>query len=303
MSNALKACAMLSLCAAVAACAGNSPDGLSSSLQKALTNGDVDGALALLDSPNIPSEQMFFYVNMLADCSNGATCTTKTVPLDEGFNKRLATQKQQGFDFAAAPEGLIQISVTGEGMKGSTTLPYAKVDGNYRILGAHLTAQKIAELQKETAQSKTEGLLKTGPGFRPDPEWKTHATALPPDGGEAGAALVALVKARTEAVKAGDVDKRIAVGDERDAIIYAAKSRATGKENSLKSRQIDMRSQAMRELADVKVLGGYQNGDTAILTIEGHDGHGWTMRGVQVMQQKNGKWSTEQADTVSSPAT
>jgi hypothetical protein len=303
MNNALKACAMLSLCAAVSACAGNSPDGLASSLQTALTTGDVDSALALLDSPNIPSQQMFFYVHMLVDCTNGATCTTKAVPLTEEFNKRLASQKEQGFDFAAAPEGLVQISVTGEGMKGSTTVPYAKVGGSYKILGAHFSAQKIAELKAQTAQAKTDALLAAGVGFPPDPEWKTHATALPADGGEAGAALVSLVKARTDAVKAGDVEKRIAVGDERDAIIYAAKSRATGKENSLKSRQVDMRAQSMRELADVKVLGGYQNGDTAVLTVEGHDGHGWAVRGVQVMQQKNGKWTTAQADTVSFPAT
>lgn len=302
MRNMLKLCTALSLCGTLSACGGGSPDQLASSLETALKSGDLDAELALLDSPNIPSDQKFFYADAVVDCSDGSmTCTVKAVPLNDEFKKRLELQAGKGVEFAAAPEGLIQVAEEGKGMKGSYSLPYAKVGGSYKIVAGHYTAQKVAELRAQTAQAKTDEYLKAGVGYPPNPDWKSQATALPADGGEAGAALVSMVKARTDAVKAGDVDKRIAAGDERDAIIYAAKG-ADGTEHPLKIRQLSMRVQSMRELADVKVLGGYQNGDAAVLTIEGHDGGGWVVRGAQFMEKKGGKWETGELDSVSTPA-
>jgi hypothetical protein len=47
----------------------------------------------------------------------------------------------------------------------------------------------------------------------------------------------------------------------------------------LKARQAKLRAQSQRFLRDVKVLGGYQLGDDAMLTVEAKDGAGWTVRG------------------------
>jgi hypothetical protein len=197
-------------------------------------------------------------------------------------------------------EGLVEVTQTGEKEKSSMTMPYGKVNGAYKILGAHLTGEKLATLRARTVPPITDDYLKEGVGDPRDPQWKERATALPADGGEVGAALVSLIKSRSEAVKAGDVEKRIALGDERDAIIYAAKD-GDGKDVPLKSRQFNVRAQALRELADVKVIGGYRNGDTAVLTIEGHDGSGWVVRGAQVMRQESGKWTVGSAVTNSTP--
>ncbi len=70
-----------------------------------------------------------------------------------------------------------------------------------------------------------------------------------------------------------------------------------------KKRELTLREQAVQELADVQVLGGYMKGTTAAVIFEGHDGAGWLVRGAYMMSLGNGKWDAQMPLAEHSPPT
>jgi hypothetical protein len=271
------------------------PEALASKVATAFKAGDMDAALALYDTHHDQSLYRRSYMTLVLDCFEEFSCTISPGPLDEELKKELAkSDSERELDFDPTPEGqmnIIKKPSIGESHESNEWLPYAKVDGTYKITGGLVTKAWRAKHQGLTAQSITDEMLAKGPylpGGR-DPAWKGKASVLPPGGGEAGAALIARVKAMTAAAKANDVSAMVAAMGALGKYTYAEKDR-DDKPVSLRRRQLLMRVEMMNELTDVTVLGGYQLNDFAVLVIEGHEGDGWVVRGWKAAHRQNGKW-------------
>ena len=148
-------------------------------------------------------------------------------------------------------------------------------------MGARLKADHLAKLKATTAQAATEEKLAKGIGG--DPAWKSKATPLPADGGEPGQVFLAEVKAIGAAVKAKDVDAAAKAGGGWNEMVFGATE--DGKPVPLATRQLALRVQSPRIIVDARVLGGYVNGDQAVLVIEGTNGAGNTLEGPLVMSK------------------
>jgi hypothetical protein len=135
-----------------------------------------------------------------------------------------------------------------------------------------------------------EDKLATGIGRPADKQWKTKATALPPDGGAPGKALLDRIARRAEAYKNADFASLIALGGLRAKFVYAERS-DTGAPVSRQSRLLALRGQYLEDFAQANVLGGYRLGDTAALIVDGRDGAGWIVRGIVLMELRDGVWS------------
>jgi hypothetical protein len=301
MHKSIRNCLALGFSTICAACGGESADQLASSLDAAFKAGDMDAALALLDSKGVPAMAMSVYMDNVNDCFAGYTCTVSMEPLSDAFKKEIPVQREKnGVEFSTTPEGIIKIAEVAPESKGTVELPYAKVDGKYKIIGMHYTAEKLAALKTKTAQSITDELLAKGIGDPPDTQWKSNATALPADGGDAGNAFVAKVKATAAAAKANDVDAMIAAGGDWEKMLFGEKD-LSGKPVSLKARQLKMRTHFVLQPAEVTVTGGYRLDDMVVVTFDGHDGNGWVVHGAQLMQLTNGAWQESGRQKVSIP--
>ena len=306
MNRIANCCLVTSLVALCAACAGENAQNLAAKLDSALKSGDMDAALALLDGRGLPGEVKFFYMDLVPDCFEHLTCTVTAGPVTDEYKKEMAEQKQsQGLEVAPEPEGILLIKQEGEKEHGKMELPFAKVDGKYKVIAARYSAQKLGALKAQTGQTLADEALATGMQTMAgdlNSEWKTNAKALAAGGGDAGAAFVASTNAMAKAAKANDVNAMIAAGGEWAAVVFRDKD-FDGKPVSLHRRELKMRAQAVRQLADVEVLGGYQQGDVAIITFQGHDGAGWVVRGFKVMENKDNRWDGIGGNQVSVPPT
>lgn len=296
------------LCAATvmlcgASCSGESPQGLATHLEAALKAGNMDDAMTLLDGRNLPGQLKFFYMTLVPDCFENLTCTVTSGPLTDQFRERAKQQREEGIEIAPEPEGLLTVKKEGDKEHGSTQLPFAKVDGKYRVIAGRYGAAKVAQLKGQSAQGMVDEALANGldvMGGKLDVEWKGKAAVLPAGGGAAGAAFAKQTDAVAAAAKAKDLDAMLAAGGDWARVVYAEKDYA-GKPVSVQRRQLKMRAQAVRQLADITVTGGYEADDVAIVTYEGHDGAGFTVRGFQVLQKRDGAWSNLGGDSVSIP--
>jgi hypothetical protein len=285
--------------------AASSPQGLAGAMQQALRKGDTDAVLASADLRGAPAMALFMLADLPNDCDEGATCTVTVKPLDAEWKAQDAQQMtEQGAEWGVAPEGLIAIETREPGPTGSSSslqLPYAKVAGEYRIVIAHVTTARRAELEATTAQAATlktlaGGIYDNTAGER-DTTWTTTATPLAADGGEAGAAFLAGVHAMAAAIKANDPDAAAAAGGDWGRLVLGANDYA-GKPIPREQRVRKLRSQAMRLIVEAKVLGGYRKGDSVVLVIEGRNGAGNIVRGAQIMDLIDGKWSDAGKDVI-----
>lgn len=296
----------LSLLAPLSAC-GSSPDSLAQQVQAAFEKGDMDGAMELASFEGSPEDLHFFYLDQVGDCGQAATvCTVQVQPLDDEFTSD-TTQAEAGMHYAVAPEGLLVLSARAEDGKsrGTMRMPYARVGGDYRLLGPSYTAAKLAEMRAATVEQQAERLFQAGIY---DPErgerrtdWKDTATALPADGGAAGAWLVARTQAMAQAAAANDPDAAMKAGGQRERIIFGDKD-YEGKPVPLAERKAKLRAQAARMLREIKVLGGWERGDEAVLMAEGVNGIGWQERAAYFLSKdETDGWSVGGTMGVSFP--
>ncbi len=131
-------------------------------------------------------------------------------------------------------------------------------------------------------------------------DWATAATALPADGGEPGKAFVAQVMVMTTAIDAKDPDAAMNSGSPTDKIVFRDEE-LNGEPIPLVNRQRKLYVQTLDNLRDVKVNGGYQLGDSAVLLIEAHDGIGWIERGPVVLWRDGIRWNQVNSNTVNYP--
>ena len=266
-----------------------------------LKAGDMDAAIGLIEWRDSPAQLRFFYMDLLPQCFERLVCAVTVGPLTDEFRERTARQtKTQGAEFVVAPEGTIEIvgkpPADAPHKKDGTSreemtlgMPYARIDGHYTIISMHYTPAKVAELKAKTAQAVADETLAQGVGNPRDLEWKQKASALPAGGGEPGLAFSTSTAALAGAVKSGSLDAVMATAGDYAKIIYRDKD-TDGTSISLKTRQLKLRAQAVRYYTDATVLGGYLLGDTAALVYEGHNGAGWIVRGVVLMEQHEGLW-------------
>lgn len=298
---------LLALTALLHGC-GGSPESLAKDLQAAFEKGDMDAALALAKLDGTPADLHFFFLDQVRECGEAeTTCSATVAPLDEDFRKDLARMAGEGLEAAAAPEGLIVLQSKDADGKGSgkMKMPYAKVDGKYRLVAQRYTAAKLAEVRATTHEQQLKKMLDMGiydstAGERRT-DWKDTAAALPADGGEPGQALVKSSAALHAAVLASDPDAAVKSGNGFAAMIAADKG-YDGKPVSLEYRKAKLRTQSMRFLYDVKVQGGWLRGKEAILLVDAKDGIGWTNRGALFLTQgEDGRWDIAGKTLVSYP--
>jgi len=302
---------ILALAAGSCGCSGaaSNTNALASELQTALTVGDFTAATKLADLDGAPAETHFHYLSTVLDCSTQSTCTVATAPLDAAFREEWqAGAKTLGTE-APAVEGLIVVTMQSKDGSGSgaMTIPYARIGGSYKLAALHLGATEAAARSAKSDADLLSAMLASGiydnaTGARRT-DWATAATRLPADGGEPGKALVQATAAMAAAVDAHDPDAAMRSGSQWAKIVFADKS-YDGKPVALEVRKRKLQVQALRMLRDVKVSGGYQMGNDAVLSIQARNGIGWVERGALLISREGDAWdaSSAGAQTVSYPA-
>ena len=301
----------LGLTAGLTACGGDSPQALAKRLDSALKAGDMDAAIGLIQWHDSPAELRFHYLNLLPQCFERHVCTATLGPLTDEFRGRTAKWKTQGAEFAVAPEGTIEVNgeppadaphknngTSREAM--NLSMPYARINGQYKIVSMSYTPAKVAELKAKTAQAVADETLAQGVGNPRDLEWKQKASALPAGGGEPGLAFTTSTAALAGAMKSGSLDAVIASMGDLGRAIYRDKD-TDGTTIPRKTRELKLRADSVRSETDATVLGGYLLGDTAALFYEGHNGAGWIVRGVVLMEQREGLWQEAGRQTIEVP--
>jgi len=273
-------------------------------LQRALDAGDVDGALRLVALDGSPAELRFHFASLVSDCASDMTCTVKLGKLDEEARQSVAAQKEQGVEFPVAPAGVVvvdQKSKDGSG-SGKMQMPYGVVDGKPMVLGARFTPAKVAELKAKSNdalmdEAMAQGIYDQASGERRT-DWKKAAKKLPAGGGEFGAFVVRRAEALQKAAAAGDPDAAAKAGGRWAEIVFGA----TGEPPpSLAARKLKLRAQSARFLRDVRVLGGYQLGNDALLLVEAVDANGWRARGPMLVSRDGDVYDISADLTIAHP--
>lgn len=303
--------APLFLALPLAACA-EGPDSLKSALQNALDTGNGTAVIALADLKGAPAMAHYLLLSMVDQCSDKKVCKVELTPITPEWEKRSAeSAARQGLEPKLKPEGLLRVTGKARDAKPdaknemTTTLPYANVDGKYRLVGQHFSAAKRAELEGTTAQAQAEKTLAAGipdePGTNErNAQWKSTATALPPGGGEIGKAYLARLGQRAAAAKANDPDAAVAATGQWGEVVLGAKEH-DGTPRSMDVRKRKLAAQAPRWEVEAQVLGGWVKDRMAVLVVEGKNGAGNIVRGAQLMEQVNGKWESGAADLLEVP--
>lgn len=282
---------------ALSACA-EKPENFAHQMQSALDSGDVDAALALGSLDRAPPDLLFFFTDMVGDCGFEQSCTVSLGSYDEKAAEDAAAQAAEGFAYEATPDGMLTIVMkpregTEFGSSGKASVPYGRLNGKYRMLGGAYTPEKLAALRATSTESQVDAMLADGIYDRQTQErrtdWKTAATMLPADGGEAGRWFTENTARLAAAYASGDPEAMIKVGGSREARIFGATDYA-GKPVPMAHRKIKVRAQASRAMKSVRVLGGYQLGDDSVLQFEGETMTGWIKRGAVLISREDGEF-------------
>ena len=300
----------LGLSIALQACASSTPEKLANDLQTALKKGDIDAALALGNFKDTIPTLKWVYLKQVAACTYDSICSVSVKADDPAaIAERQAQQLKQGFEFEAEPAGVLVLSIVSRkpgAFKGEQSMPYAKIDGQYRILTGQYSAKKLAELRAQTNAQLLDAMFVQGiehdyPDeiFRAD--WKAIAKVLPADGGDIGATYAAEVARDYQRYSTGDLDAVLADGDKWIRARYAEKD-FDGTPVAKSVRILQLRAESVRMLKNIKVLGGYSLGANVVLDTEGKAENGWIDRGPVLLQRNSdGKFDTRFGMTVSYP--
>jgi len=286
--------------------AASTPAALAQQLQKALDAGDFDAARKLADVDDAPAEARFAYFDAVNGCATDMQCKVSIAALDDAFRQGLIEDAKAIDATPIAAEGVVVIrekSRDGTG-SGELKMPYAKSGGDYRIA---VLRPGLAAIAKARAQSNDDlarqmfagGIYDTASGTRRT-DWATAAKPLPADGGEAGHAFVAQTNAMAAAVDAKDPDAAMRAGGRMAAIVFADKS-YDGKPIAKEARQKKLWVQSQRMLRDIRITGGYELGDDAVLTFDARNGSGWVERGAVLVSREGGVWDVAGKQTVAYP--
>ncbi|TXI75825.1 MAG: hypothetical protein E6Q43_02990 [Dokdonella sp.] len=286
--------------------AQSSPEALAKAVQTAFSKGDFDAARKLADIELAPAQLHFFYFDAVRECASESVCSTSTAAADAELITRLKERAAQMNAEAPKVEGTIKIEMKAKdgSSSGKMEMPYAKVGNAYKLVSIAYPPTEIARLKATSSESLlkeffSKGIRDSKGELRTD--WETVATKLPADGGEAGKAFVEQTRKMSAAVDARDPDAAMNSGSQMARMIYRDKG-WDDKPIALADRQAKLRVQALRMLRDVKVSGGYQFEDAAVLLIDARDGIGWSVRGPILLTKDGEAWDKAGDNLVSFPA-
>jgi hypothetical protein len=293
--------------AAVACTAAAQPQKLAESVSDALNNADLTAVSELAQLSGAPAAVRSMLYDSAIECSEPPGCMVSLAPVDADFKERAQYLSQsQGLEIPDVV-GLLVIASSAEGGSGSssTKVPYAEVDGEYRVVAGRLSAEKIESLRATTNES----LLEKGFSWKvQDPEtgegtsdWATAATRLEEDGGAAGRGLVADTSAMYQATQAKDPDRAAQLGD-RLLNMVLNEPDGEGNPRSKARRQLQLEVWALSRLHDVRIHAGYQLGSSVLLMIEARDGIDWIVRGPVLMIPDGDSWGIAANGTIRYPA-
>lgn len=293
---------------ATAGCAdaASTPQALAKAAQAAFDRGDFDAARALADLDGAPAELQFFYFDNVRECAGESRCTVATTPVDAEFREQWAEQARREHADAPPIEGLLSVTMKAKdgSSSGTMQMPYAKLGADYRLVTLRLSPAEIARRRATSAEQAMHELLAAGiydnASRARRTDWETAATKLPADGGPAGAALLHQTTAMAAAVDAHDPDAAMRSGGQLAALIYADKD-FEGKPLPLDARKRKLQVQALRMLRDVKISGGYQLAENAVLMVEARDGIGWIERGAVLLSLEGDQWDVAGKQLVTFP--
>lgn len=286
--------------------AASSPAALGQQLQKALDAGDFDAARKLADVEGAPAEARFAYFDAVNGCATDMQCKVSIAALDDTFRQGLIEDAKAIDATPIAAEGVLVITETSRDGSGSGELkmPYVKSGGEYRIAvlrpGLEAIAKARAQSDDDLAKQMFAGGIYDNASRARRTDWATAAKPLPADGGEAGQAFVAQTNAMAAAVDAKDPDAAMRAGGRWAALVFADKT-FDGKPIAKAQRQKKLWVQSQRMLRDVKVVGGYQLGDDAVLLFDARNGSGWTERGAVLVSLEGGAWDVAGKQTIAYP--
>lgn len=274
--------------------AQSSPEALAKAVQTAFSKGDFDAARKLADIELAPAQLHFFYFDAVRECASESVCSTSTAAADAELIARLKEQAAQMNAEVPKVDGTIKIEMKAKdgSSSGKMEMPYAKAGNAYKLVSIAYSPTEIARLKATSSESLlkeffSKGIRDSKGDMRTD--WETVATKLPADGGEAGKAFVEQTRKMSAAVDARDPDAAMNSGSQMARIVYRDKG-WDDKPIALADRQAKLRVQALRMLRDVKVSGGYQFEDAAVLLIEARDGIGWSVRGPILLVKEGDAW-------------
>ena len=302
--SALSLCVLLvvSSCGAAA----TTPESLAQALQKALDAGDFEAAARLADIDGAPAEARFAYFDAVHGCASEMQCKVSVAALDDAFRQGLVEDAKAIDATPIAADGVIVIAEKSRDGSGSGELrmPYVKSGRDYRIAvlrpGLATIAKSRAESNDDLARKMfAGGIYDTASGTRRT-DWATAAKPLPADGGDAGRAFVAQTTAMAAAVDTKDPDAAMRAGGRWAAVVFADKG-YDGKAIAKTERQKKLWVQSQRMLRDVRVSGGYELGDDAVLLVDARNGSGWVERGAVLVSREGGMWEVAAKETVAYP--
>ncbi len=288
--------------------AASTPAQFAKQVEATLKKGSVEELLKLGEFQRVHPQALFFLIDLVPECSMLSTCTVSAAAYDKAAAAQDKTsQAEQGFTFAKPPQGVLKISMKSldGSSSGTSEMPFALVGSELKILAGEYTAEKLAQLRAKSqetllAEFFASGIYDSATNERRT-DWQKIATKLPADGGPAGAWLSQSVTKTYQAAIKGDIAGVIKAGGRREAIIYAEKD-FDGKAIPKALILLKIRAQTVRNLMQVKVLGGYQYGDDVVLMIEGKTPNGWLVRGPTLLSRDGESWDRSGDGTINFPA-
>jgi hypothetical protein len=285
-----------------------SPESFAQDLQAAFEGGDLAAATRLAQLDHTPADLRFFYLSTVADCAEERTvCEVSLAPLDDEFQADLAQQTSEGtLEPSAAPHGLVLVkSRSADGSSsGSMRMPYAQVDGEYRLVALRYTAAELARLKALTNDQLADeffamGIYDDESGERRS-DWRERATPLPEGGGDVAAEIVAVRERLAQAADAKDPDAAMNAGDAWAEAVFAQND-WQGNAVPRRDRELKLATQALRFRRDIQVERGWRLGDEVVLVFSGRNGADWVERGVMMVKKDGERWSPVGYHTVSYP--
>ena len=287
------AAATLAALVVPACAAADSPTALAQRMQKAVAAKDVDAFAAEFDQLGaLTGMEQFAALNLVRECQE-MTCTLTAGPLTPEATEEL--KKDPELEPTAQPEGVIVLAAKSADGTG-------QMSGNLALREGRFGLQDRGRAAQGGPPREAEGHDGTGGDRREAREG--HRRTIPPGRARrrrcrptaASPARSSSPRSRrsAHAVKAKDVDAAAKAGGGWNEMVFGATE--DGKPVPLATRQLALRVQSPRIIVDARVLGGYVNGDQAVLVIEGTNGAGNTIKGPLVMSKAFGDGAWQKSD-------
>ena len=269
-------------------------------------NTSLDAAGAMADFDGVPLEPRYLYLDFVAGCLDGRSCTVTLESLDPDERRRLNDDARKADSTLVDADGMAIIAWTGaSNSSGEIRMPYARVAAGHRLVAFRPTAERLAFRRNVSAENVLDQLMKSGvhgpASGTTRTDWATAASRLPAGGGEAGAALLLAQRRLLAAADARDPDDAMRAGD-RGVAMQLVDTSFDGKPVTRESRQRTLTIESMRVLRDLEVSGGYRLGDDVLLAVEGRNGIGWIETGVIVMSKVDDNWEIIRRHMYAAPA-